>query len=148
MPAAVAPTLDEIRQAAHRLGDVVVHTPLVPLHSFSHRSTILLKLEIHQPVTSFKIRGVYNAVASLSDRERQRGLSTVSAGNTAQALAWVGRRFGVSARSVMPEQAPASKVDAVRAYGGTPVLLPMPEVFRYLREHLWEQEPYAFIHPG
>ena len=147
MSTALAPTIDEIRQAARRLRDVSVRTPLVPLHSFSDRSTILLKPEIHQPVTSFKIRGVYNAVASLTDEDRSRGLSTVSAGNTAQSLAWAGRHFGVPARSVMPEQAPTSKVEAVRAYGGTPVLLPMQEVFRYLREHLWEQEPYSFIHP-
>ena len=95
MSTALAPTIEEIRQAARRLRDVSVRTPLVPLHSFSDRSTILLKPEIHQPVTSFKIRGVYNAVASLTDEDRSRGLSTVSAGNTAQALAWAGRHFAL-----------------------------------------------------
>lgn len=141
------PTIDEMRRAALRLRGVVLHTPLVPLHSFGDRSSILLKPEIHQAVTSFKIRGVYHAVASLSEEQRRRGISTVSAGNTAQALAWAGRRFGVPARSIMPDTAPANKIDAVVAYGGTPVLVPMDEVFRYLRERLWEQEPYAFIHP-
>ena len=43
--------------------------------------------------------------------------------------------------------APSTKVDAVRRYGGEPVLVPMEEVFRFLQGHLWEQEPYAFIHP-
>ena len=141
------PTPEEFQQAAERLRDVVIHTPLVPLHSFADSTNILLKPEIHQAVSSFKIRGVFNAVALLDDEERQRGLSTVSAGNTAQALAWVGRNFGVPARSLMPDSAPAVKVDAVRAYGGTPVLVPMEEVFRYLRQHLWEEEPFAFIHP-
>jgi threonine dehydratase len=47
----------------------------------------------------------------------------------------------------MPETAPAPKIEAVKAYGGIPVLVPMPEVFRFLQEHLWEQEPYSFIHP-
>ncbi len=98
-------------------------------------------------VTSFKIRGVFNAVASLSPEERAKGLSTVSAGNTAQALAWVGRYFGVSTRSLMPDTAPATKIAAVKDYGGEPILVPTSEVFRFLKEHLWEQEPYAFIHP-
>ncbi len=125
----------------------MLHTPLVPLHSYAEPSQILLKPETQQVVNSFKIRGVFHAVASMSQEEHQRGISTVSAGNTAQALAWVGRHFGVTARSVMPDSAPASKIDAVRAYGGTPVLVPMTEVFRYMREHLWEDEPYAFVHP-
>lgn len=141
------PTLDEFSAAAESLRGIIVHTPLVPLHTCEGGSDILLKLEIHQPVTSFKIRGIYHAVASLTDEQRAKGLSTVSAGNTAQALAWCGRRFGVKARSLMPDHAPKSKVDAVRAYGGEPVLVPMDEVFRYLKEHGWEDEPYAFIHP-
>jgi hypothetical protein len=59
----------------------------------------------------------------------------------------IGRHFDVTARSVMPDSAPESKIEAVRGYGGTPVLVPMSEVFRYMREHLWEDEPYAFVHP-
>jgi len=141
------PTLEEMHAAAERLREVVVHTPLMALHSFDRRGDILIKPEIHQPVTSFKIRGVFHAVASLSAEQRGRGLSTVSAGNTAQALAWAGRYFGVPSRSIMPEGAPRSKIEAVKRYGGEPVLVPMPEVFRFLKEHLWESEPYAFIHP-
>lgn len=142
-----APRLAEIRGAAARLGGVVVRTPLVPLHSFDGETGILLKPEIHQAVTSFKIRGVFNAVALLGAEARSRGLSTVSAGNTAQALAWVGRYFGVSARSLMPDGAPKTKIEAVKRYGGEAILVPMAEVFRFLKEHLWEREEYAFIHP-
>ena len=142
------PAVDEIRAAAERLRGIVAHTPLVPLHAFEPgRSDLLLKVEIHQPVTSFKLRGVFNAVACFSGRERRRGLSTVSAGNTAQALAWTGRHFGVPARCLMPETAPATKIEAVRSYGGEPVLVPLDELFRYLGEHGWEREPYAFVHP-
>lgn len=142
-----APSLQEIQTAATRVYQAARHTPLVPLHGFGQRGNVYLKLEIHQPVTSFKIRGVYNAVASLEHAERQKGLSTVSAGNTAQALAWVGRHFGVSSRSIMPDTAPVTKIEAVKQYGGEPVLVPTAEVFRFLKEHLWEQEPFAFIHP-
>jgi len=147
IPAVVPPTLSEIQAAAERLAGVCVRTSLVPLHEFEGDSEILLKPEIHQPVTSFKVRGVYNAVAALGPETRERGLSTVSAGNTAQALAWTARRFGVAARAIMPETAPATKVQAVRDYGGRPVLVPLDELFRFLKERLWEREPYAFVHP-
>ncbi len=124
-----------------------MRTPLVALHTFAEPANVLLKLETLQPVTSFKVRGVYNALAQLDVDARRRGVSTVSAGNMAQALAWAARRFGLPARSVMPDTAPQIKIDAVRRYGGTPVLVPMEEVVRYLRERLWENEPYAFVHP-
>ena len=137
----------DFESAAERLEGIIQRTPLVPFRSDENDSSILLKLEIHQPITSFKIRGVFHAVSSLSDDERKAGISTVSAGNTAQALAWAGRYFGVEAQSVMPDSAPESKIESVRRLGGTPVLQPMAEVFRFLKEHLWEQQPFAFIHP-
>jgi threonine dehydratase len=154
------PTASEFESAAARVAEVVVRTPLVPLHAPSHAplhdhgadthgadARIFLKPEILQPSGSFKIRGIYHAALRLGEEGRRRGLSTVSAGNTAKALAWCARRFGVPARSLMPESAPSTKVEAVRALGGTPVLVPTPEVFRFLREHGWEREPYSFIHP-
>lgn len=139
--------MEELSVAAASLKDVVLQTPLVPLQSFDERSDILLKLEVHQPIGSFKIRGVFNAVARLDVQRRQAGIATVSAGNTAQALAWAGRRLGVPARSIMPEGAPGSKIQAVRAYGGEPVLLPRDQVFDYLRNRGWTDAPEAFIHP-
>lgn len=137
----------EFEAAAARIRDVLVPTPLVPLHAKGIDAEILLKPEILQPTGSFKIRGIHHAVSRLGDAERRRGLSTVSAGNTAKALAWCGRRFGVPVRSLMPDTAPAAKIEAVRALGGMPVLVPTAEVFRFLRERLWENEPYAFLHP-
>ncbi len=141
------PTLSEIRAAANRLESIIVHTPLIAYHGGDDEPQILLKPEIFQAVNSFKLRGVFNAVASLSPEEKNRGVSTVSAGNTAQALAWSARHFGISARSIMPDTAPLPKIEAVKAYGGIPLLQPISEVFRFLQEHLWEQEPYSFIHP-
>lgn len=147
MSTAERPTREEFEAAAESLRGVVRHTQLVPLHTHSGEADILLKPEIHQTVGNFKIRGVFHAVSALDEAARARGISTVSAGNTAKALAWTGRHFGVEARSLMPESAPRTKIDAVRAYGGTPVLVPTAEVFRFLKEHGWEDEPYAFIHP-
>jgi len=140
----IAPTLEEIQAAAASLREVIVHTPLLPTRG---AQDIWLKAEIFQPVTSFKLRGVFHAVASMTPEARAAGVSTVSAGNTAQALAWAARHFDVPSRSIMPDKAPQTKIDAVRALGGTVQLTPMPEVFRYMKEHLWEDEPYAFVHP-
>ncbi len=138
------PTKAEVEAAAEVLRDVVLRTPLVPLHACEDA---WIKPEIHQAAGCFKVRGIFHAVARMDEATRARGLSTVSAGNTAKALAWTGRRFGVAARSLMPDHAPQTKIDAVRAYGGTPVLVPVEEVFAFLKEHGWEQEPYAFVHP-
>ncbi len=144
------PRESEIRAARELLADVLAPTPMVRFRPSDTRGdgpAIWLKPEIHQVVSSFKIRGVYHAVARMDEARRSAGLETVSAGNTAQALAWTGRAFGVEARAIMPDHAPQTKVDAVCALGGTPVLVPVAEVFRYLREHAWEGGPYAFVHP-
>jgi threonine dehydratase len=141
------PTLEEIEEARDRIRPAARRTPLVPADERFVAEDLYLKLETFQPVGSFKIRGVFNAVAALSESERRRGVSTVSAGNTAQALAWSARYFGITARSLMPDSAPSAKINAVRSYGAEPVLVPVAEVFRYLREEGWKEEPYAFIHP-
>lgn len=143
----IRPTLADIRAAAARLQGVTLRTPLVPLHSYDNSRDILLKPENLQPIGSFKLRGIFNAVAARTPEQREAGLSTTSSGNTAQALAWSARYFGTTARSLMPETAPVSKVRAMEAYGGNPVLIPGSEVFRFMQEELWNDEPLTFIHP-
>jgi len=140
-------TLKETEKAAERLENVIVRTPLVPLHSYETKRDILLKPETLQPVTSFKLRGVFNAVTSLTEKQRQKGLSTFSAGNTAQALGWTAQYFGVPARSVMRDTVPSSKIEAVKSYGVEAILLPYEEMRSFVLGHGWEREPYAFIHP-
>ncbi len=145
-PPLAAPRLEEITRAATRLEGVVLATPLVPLRDPAVES-LWLKLEVHQVVGSFKIRGVFHAANELLSQVGPRELATVSAGNTAQALAWTARRLGVRSRSLMPEGAPRAKIDALRALGGTAVLVSRDALFRYLEERGWEREPYAFVHP-
>lgn len=142
-----APSLAEIRAAAKRLNGIAVRTPLVPLHSFEATNDILLKPETLQPVGSYKLRGVYNWAASLSEGQRARGFSTHSAGNTAQALGYVASLFNVSARSLLPEDAPKVKIDGVKNYGVTPVPLPFSELLDFVFESRWESEPYSFLNP-
>lgn len=141
------PTLDDVYVARERLAGISVRTPLVPFLGAGGGPDLLLKLELLQPIGSFKLRGVFNAVAALSEAERANGISTNSSGNTAQALAWSGRHFGVSARSLMPEDAPQAKFDAIERWGGIPVTVTREHLFRYMSDRLWEDEPFAFIHP-
>jgi len=105
-------TLDEIRAAAERIRGVALHTPLL---RWDERTW--LKPESLQPVGAFKMRGAYNAVASLTDEERARGVVTYSSGNHAQAVARAARLLGARAVIVMPEDAPPVKVEGVRRDG-------------------------------
>ena len=110
-------TIEEIRTAAKRIDGVALHTPLL---RWDDRT--LLKPESLQPVGAFKMRGAYNAVASLSDEERARGVVTYSSGNHAQAVARAARLLGAHATIVMPEDAPPVKVEGVRRDGAEIVL--------------------------
>ena len=76
-----------------------------------------LKAENLQRTGAFKIRGAFNTVAQLSERERAAGVVTASAGNHGQAVAWAARKGGIPATIVVPEGAPMAKVEAARAYG-------------------------------
>ena len=102
-------TLDEIRGAAERIRGVALHTPLL---RWDDRTW--LKPESLQPVGAFKMRGAYNAVASLTNEERASGVVTYSSGNHAQAVARAARLLGARATIVMPEDAPPVKVAGVR----------------------------------
>lgn len=138
------PTMDEVHAARERLVGVAIRTPLLQLHG---SESIWIKPECLQPVGSFKMRGIYNAVAALSPEDRERGVSTVSSGNTAQALSWAARRFGIPARSVMPLTTAQNKIAATEAYGGTPDLMPTEQAFGYLRAGGYHDFPDTFIHP-
>jgi threo-3-hydroxy-L-aspartate ammonia-lyase len=100
--------LDDVRRAARRLDGVAHRTPVVTSRTLDERTgaTVLLKPENLQRVGAFKFRGAYNAVASLSDEERRRGVVTASSGNHAQALTLAAALHGCRATILMPEDAP------------------------------------------
>ena len=137
----------DFESAREAAAGVVFRTPSLPITVPGSPESVWLTLETLQPTGSFKLRGVFECVRRMSPEDRARGLSTVSAGNTATALAWVARHFGVRAVSRMPERAPRTKVDAFRALGGEPLLVPTEELFRFLREREWQQHPECFVHP-
>ena len=105
---------ESVREAAAGLKGVAVRTPLVHVPALG----VYLKLESLQPVGAFKARGAFTAVRRLSDAARRPGVITYSSGNHGQAVAWAAARFGVRAVIVMPETAPAIKVEGVKRWGG------------------------------
>jgi threonine dehydratase len=123
-------TLDDIRAAQDRLRGVAIRTPLLPF-----RGDNFVKPESLQPTGSFKIRGAYNALAQLSPQERARGVVTHSSGNHAQAIARAARLLGIRAVVVMPNNAPAIKVDGVRADGAEIVFVGPHNEERVARAH-------------
>lgn len=117
-------TIDEVRAAAAVLRDVVHRTPITTSESLSARfgGRLWCKAEHLQRTGSFKIRGAYVRIASLTDAERSRGVIAASAGNHAQGVAWAATRLGVEATIVMPVYASLPKVEATRGYGATVML--------------------------
>ena len=110
--------IDAIRAAAERLRGIAVRTPLVAFPAARGTSpAILLKAESLQPIGAFKIRGAYNAIATLEADAWNRGVVTHSSGNHAQGVARAARLLGVRAVVVMPSDAPAIKRARVEADG-------------------------------
>jgi threonine dehydratase len=118
-----------------------MRTPVVPVEGG------LLKLECLQPTGSFKVRGFFAAALAKPAEQLRRGLITVSAGNAAQACAYVAKRLGVSCRVVMVDTAPPPKVAGVKRWGATPIPMPREELFAWMASEGWNNEPETFIHP-
>ena len=111
-------TLDNLREAHTGLAEVAPSTPLIPLaleHLTPH--PVRMKAEFMQPIGAFKLRGAWTAVRRLSAEARARGVVTSSSGNHGLGIAHAARAHGVRAVVVMPENAPAIKVEGVRRMG-------------------------------
>jgi threonine dehydratase len=115
-------TLKDIEHARSLLRGIAVRTPLV-LCKLSDDRQIFIKPENLQPIGSFKLRGAYNKISSLTPEERKRGVVAHSSGNHAQGVAFAARALGVKATIVMPSTAPKVKLDATRALGAEIVLV-------------------------
>ncbi|MCI2175219.1 MAG: threonine ammonia-lyase [Bifidobacterium thermacidophilum] len=114
----------ELKKAAQRLKGTAKHTEIIasPVLSDMTGHQILLKPENLQVTGSFKIRGAYNKIDSLSEDQLARGIVTASAGNHAQGVAYAARERGAKATICMPTITPPLKVDATKAYGADVVL--------------------------
>ena len=109
-------TLADIQRARSVLHGIALRTPLVAC-KLSQDREIYVKPENLQPVGSFKLRGAFNKIASLTPDERRRGVVAHSSGNHAQGGAYAARMQGVKATIVMPRNAPAIKMEATRSMG-------------------------------
>lgn len=113
-------TVDEIEAAARRLAGIAIETPLLQSSELDELTggTVLLKLECLQRVGSFKIRGAYNLLSQLSPEQARCGVVAWSSGNHAQGVAAAGAMLGIQTTIVMPEDAPAAKLENTRRLGG------------------------------
>jgi threonine dehydratase len=118
-------TIEDVRAAAKSITGIAVRTPLLP--SWAIGPDLWLKPENLQPVGAFKVRGAVHALLSLSSQAQAAGVITHSSGNHGRALAYAGRMVGAPVVVVMPEGAPAIKIEATRALGAETVLVPPAE---------------------
>jgi len=116
-------TYPDIEAASNLLAPVVHKTPLLTSTTFDERTGnhVFFKAENFQRAGSFKIRGAYNKISTLSPDERKKGIVAHSSGNHAQGVALAAKLLGVKATVVMPKSAPSIKIAATQGYGATVV---------------------------
>ena len=148
-----AVSVEDILIANHRLKDVVMHTPLMKNKRLSEKydCSIYLKREDLQHVRSFKLRGAYYKMASLTAAERESGVVCASAGNHAQGVAYACRDMKINGKIFMPATTPRQKVNQVKMFGKD-----MVEVYLYgdtfddsyaKAMECCNEEKRTFIHP-
>ena len=139
-------TLEDIKVAQRRIRGVAVRTPLLKCQS--DLRTAYLKPENLQPIGSFKLRGAYNKIASLSDEERRRGVIAYSSGNHAQGVAYAAQALRCKATIVMPRTAPKLKLEKTKGLGADVVEVgPSSDERKERAEAIATEHGYALIPP-
>jgi threonine dehydratase len=137
-----------IEEARERIKGKVLRTPLVRLNVDDASAEIFLKLENLQPTGSFKVRGASNAIALGGPDVRRRGVYTCSAGNMAQALAWQARQNKIPCTVIVPDNAPQTKLEAIRRFGAKIIQVSFDEVWNVVVTHRYPPlDGSVFIHP-
>jgi len=139
--------LREIQEARKRIAQTIVRTPLIRLELGTDFPDVRLKLENLQPINAYKLRGAANAVALLSDSQRERGVWTISAGNAGQGVAYAARQASVPCAVVVIETAPKSKLDRMRALDAKLFPVPYEVAWKTLEERSFPGAEGTFIHP-
>ena len=141
-------SLEAVREAATRIYTVAVRTPLIRLDPIDRRAPeIFLKLEIFQPIGSFKLRGAANALAKLPASALAEGVWTVSAGNAAQGVALAAREVGARASVLVMDTAPATKIASIERLGATIHRATHDECWKAVEEHASDRMTGRFVHP-
>ncbi|MCU1286775.1 MAG: Pyridoxal-5-phosphate-dependent enzyme beta subunit [Acidobacteriales bacterium] len=127
---------------------MAARTPLVASPAYSAPTQLFHKLESMQPIGSFKLRGAYNKIATLTAEERKRGVIAHSSGNHAQGVAYAARAMGIKATIVLPSSAPKIKVDATKALGAEIVTVgPISTERVEMADKLAAQHGYVLVPP-
>tara|TARA_B100001250_G_scaffold339369_1_gene306711 strand:- start:3468 stop:5000 length:1533 start_codon:yes stop_codon:yes gene_type:complete len=130
--------------------DVADISPLekAPILSKSLKNRVYLKREDLQPVYSFKLRGAYNKISRLKEKETSKGVIAASAGNHAQGVAYAAKKLRIKSIIVMPTTTPLIKINSVRRLGAKIVLKgdSFDEAYSYAQK-LARKEKLTFIHP-
>jgi threonine dehydratase len=138
-------SLADVRAAADRIAPYVLKTPLLSGESVAGPD-VWLKAENLQRTGSFKVRGAVNAVLQLTPEQRRRGVITLSAGNHGQALAYAAQAFQIPCVVVIREDAPLTKLQAIRRYGAEIVLVPLAE-WQHRLELEQQRRDLHIVHP-
>ncbi|MBQ4915396.1 threonine ammonia-lyase IlvA [Maribacter sp. MMG018] len=114
------PNIEDIKKAAATIAQVAEETPLMPSIRLSkaYDANVLLKREDLHRVRSYKIRGAFNKISSLSDEERKKGIVCASAGNHAQGVAFACNHLKIEGTVYMPSVTPKQKVEQTKMFGG------------------------------
>src|SRR5438309_10405453 len=137
-----------IEEARERIKGTVLRTHLVRLNVEDAPAEIFLKLESLQPTGSFKVRGASNAIALAGPDARKRGVYTCSAGNMAQALAWQARQNKIPCTVIVPDNAPQTKLEAIKRFGAKTIQASFDEVWNIVVTHRYPPlDGSVFIHP-
>lgn len=114
------PALNDIMTAEHTLGEILSPTPLIHNRNLSERfgAEVMLKREDLQVVRSYKIRGAYNKIRSLTQEQLERGIVCASAGNHAQGVALSCNKLEIKGKIFMPVTTPKQKINQVKMFGG------------------------------
>ncbi|HVC18493.1 MAG TPA: pyridoxal-phosphate dependent enzyme [Vicinamibacterales bacterium] len=145
-------TIEAIREATTRVYDAAIRTPLIRVdltggpHPYPLEA-LYLKLELLQPIGSFKIRGAYNAIGQLSPAELAGGVWTVSAGNAAQGVALAARKAGARCTVMVMDTAPDTKIRAIERLGAGIVRATYDECWRTVEQHHSDRMTGRFVHP-
>lgn len=143
-------TIEDVKAARYRISPYVVHTPLlrVPALDMALGCEVYLKPENLQRTGSFKLRGAVNALLSLSDEERRRGVVACSSGNHAQGVACAAKLLGIDAVIVMPENCNPAKLEGTKSYGAKVLLAGTLSSERDAKaEEIMRTEGRTLIHP-
>jgi threonine dehydratase len=143
--------LTAIRDAASAVYAAAIRTPLVRVElrdsGVAENIELFLKLEVLQPIGSFKIRGAYNTVRQLTRDELKDGVWTVSAGNAAQGVALAARKVGARCSVMVMDTAPDAKIRAIERLGATIVRATYDECWRTVESHASDRMRGHFVHP-